>query len=209
VNGADVTNTKGTYGTLGTAASTNVPGARVEAVSWTDASGNLWLFGGFGYDSTGADGPLNDLWKYSPTKSEWTWVSGANVYDQVGNYGTLGTAASTNVPGARYSAVSWIDASGNLWLFGGAGLAANSEFNDLWKYNPTLGEWTWVSGANIANQKGTYGTLGAAASTNVPGGRSSGSGWADASGNFWLFGGNGYASTSSAGELNDLWEYQP
>lgn len=35
-------------------------------MSWTDASGNLWLFGGDDYDSTGAQGNPNDLWEYQP-----------------------------------------------------------------------------------------------------------------------------------------------
>jgi hypothetical protein len=56
----------GVYGTLGTAASPNLPGGRLGAASWIDASGNLWLFGGQGDDSTGAQGYLNDLWKYQP-----------------------------------------------------------------------------------------------------------------------------------------------
>ena len=33
--------------------------------------------------------------------NEWTWVSGSKTAAQAGNYGTKGTAASTNVPGAR------------------------------------------------------------------------------------------------------------
>lgn len=63
------TNTKGVtgvYGTLGVAATTNVPGGRDWAVGWIDDSGNFWLFGGAGYDSTGASGELNDLWRYQP-----------------------------------------------------------------------------------------------------------------------------------------------
>jgi hypothetical protein len=32
--------------------------------SWIDSSGNLWLFGGYGYDSTGALGYLNDMWHW-------------------------------------------------------------------------------------------------------------------------------------------------
>jgi hypothetical protein len=31
-----------------------------------DASGNFWLFGGLGMDSTGTLGYLNDLWKFEP-----------------------------------------------------------------------------------------------------------------------------------------------
>jgi len=42
----------GIYGTQGTSSTGNAPGSRYEAVNWTDSSGNLWLFGGYGIDST-------------------------------------------------------------------------------------------------------------------------------------------------------------
>jgi hypothetical protein len=51
---------------MGTAAPTNVPGARFGAVNWTDASGNLWLFGGNGPDAAGTFGYLNGLWRFQP-----------------------------------------------------------------------------------------------------------------------------------------------
>jgi hypothetical protein len=51
-------------------------------------------------------------------------MSGSNISNQNGVYGTKGVAASANVPGARCKAVSWIDSSNNLWLFGGWGYAA-------------------------------------------------------------------------------------
>jgi hypothetical protein len=54
----------GVYGMLGMAESTNIPGGRYSSVSWSDESGNLWLFSGLSYDSTGTLGYLNDLWKY-------------------------------------------------------------------------------------------------------------------------------------------------
>ena len=56
----------GFYGTKGTADAANVPGAREGYISWTDAGGDLWLFGGWGLDSAGAWGDLNDLWRYEP-----------------------------------------------------------------------------------------------------------------------------------------------
>ena len=34
------------YGTEGVAAAGNIPGGRAGAASWTDSSGNFWLFGG-------------------------------------------------------------------------------------------------------------------------------------------------------------------
>jgi hypothetical protein len=44
---------------------------------------------------------------------------------------------------------------------------------------------------------------------NKPGARTSASGWADAGGKFWLFGGSGLGSTTATGYLNDLWTYLP
>ena len=218
----------GVYGTLGTATSTNIPGGHVGSASWIDASGNLWLFGGSGFDSTGTEGYLNDLWKFDPevgSNGEWTWMGGSSTVGSVnsgpsGVYGTLGTATSANNPGGRYKAVSWTDASGNFWLFGGNGYDSTGmlgELNDLWKFDPKLGtngEWMWMGGSSTVGsvnggQLGVYGALGTAASTNIPGGRASAVSWSDSSGNLWLFGGSGYDSTGTAGELNDLWMFSP
>ena len=212
VSGAAVVNQQGTYGTQGTAAPSNIPGARASAVSWTDAAGNFWLFGGSGLGSTGAEGWLNDLWKYSASAGEWTWMGGADVVNQQGTYGTQGTDAPGNVPGARNTAVSWTDAAGNFWLFGGSGLdstGAAGGLNDLWKYSASAGEWTWMGGADVVNQQGTYGTQGTAAPGNVPGARNTAVSWTDATGNFWLFGGSRLDSTGADGQLNDLWKYEP
>jgi N-acetylneuraminic acid mutarotase len=115
-------------------------------------------------------------------------------------------------------AVSWSDASGNLWLFGGDGIYSDGqglqsgELNDLWKFDPSsgaTGEWTWMGGSMGGNPPGVYGTLGTAAPTNLPGGRVDAVTWSDASGNLWLFGGDGYVSNGSVGLLNDLWKYKP
>src|ERR1019366_1218258 len=201
----NVGNQVGTYGTQGTPAPGNVPGARFQAASATDASGNFWLFGGVGYDSA-RTGYLNDLWMYSG--GEWTWMSGSNIGSQSGTYGTQGTPAPGNVPGARQEAVTWTDKAGNFWLFGGQGFDSAGTIgvlNDLWKYS--AGEWTWMGGANVVNQAGTYGTQGTPAPGNVPGARDSAVTWTDAAGNFWLFGGDGFDSAGAEGDRNDLWKY--
>ncbi|MGO8758369.1 MAG: hypothetical protein ACLQG3_09620 [Terracidiphilus sp.] len=208
VSGSNVADERGAYGTQGTASSGNVPGARQGAVGWTDASGNLWLFGGYGLPTSGEAGQFNDLWEF--TGGEWIWVSGSSVVRQPGVYGVQGTPAPGNVPGARESAMSWTDAAGDFWLFGGLGYdsaGAMGDLNDLWKYSG--GEWTWVSGSKFVSQSGTYGILGTPASSNVPGARDTSQTWIDPSGNLWLFGGNGADSTGTAGQLNDLWVYQP
>ena len=205
VSGSSITNQASVYGTKGTADTANIPGARERSVGWMDAAGNLWLFGGLEYDGAGSTGSLNDLWKFDGTS--WTWVSGSTNRDQTGTYGILGTADAANIPGARYSAAVWTDASGNFWLFGGYGYPASGsrgKLNDLWKFNGT--NWTWVAGSSGINRTGTYGTQGTADAANIPGARSSAIRWTDASGNFWLFGGNGYGAGSN-GYLNDLWKF--
>ncbi len=219
INGSDIINGKAVYGTLGVAAASNIPGARERAVSWTDQSGNFWLFGGDGYDPSGSGsiGSFNDLWEFSPSTKEWTWVSGETALNAKGVYGALGTSAAGNVPGGRVNAVSWADSKGNLWLFGGLGYDATGteyDLNDLWEFNPSSKQWTWVSGTGTVNVAGgnlcvagVYGTEGTAAAANVPGGRNAAAGWTDASGNLWLFGGLGCDSSGTAGALNDLWEF--
>ena len=146
----------GVYGTLGIPSTSNTPGARSNGVSWIDSSGNLWLFGGVGYYSGGSGGQLNDLWEFNPNAETWTWVSGANVETANGVYGTLGKASVNNVPGGRSGAGSWIDSSGNLWLFGGDGTASSTSgyLNDLWKFNPADEEWAWMSGSSSPNVSG-------------------------------------------------------
>jgi Galactose oxidase, central domain len=220
VSGANMPNAAGNYGTKGVASATNVPPPRTHAVSWRATDGNFWIFGGLAKKANGSLVSMNDLWKFDPATGNWTWVSGSDpAGNRIGIYGTKGTAASGNTPGGREGAAAWRDASGNLWLFGGLGEAATTSgiLNDLWKYDPQSGLWTWVSGSNTANQTGTYGTIGVAAASNVPGGRDDPVFWPDANGVFWIFGGNGCDSTQCGvgGDinkrlsLNDLWKFNP
>jgi hypothetical protein len=200
-------NVPGHYGAPGDAL--NLPGGRWGASARLDASGTVWLFGGFGCDSTGGSSScsnllLNDLWKYSG--GAWTWVSGANTGNQAGVYGTLGTPAAANVPPGRQASVAWIDSLGNFWMFGGFTSGTNG-FNDLWKYDPVAKQWTWVSGSKGATSTpGNYGTQGIAAASNVPGARWIPAAWSDTHGNLWLFGGEGFDTTGN-GSLGDLWEF--
>ena len=208
VSGDNTGNNLGVYGTKGVAAPTNKPGGRQDAISWIDASGKLWLFGGYYFNALDQTQYLNDLWKYDPATDLWTWVSGDNTPNSTGSFGTKGVASSTNKPNARTHAVSWADGSGNLWLFGGLGYPPGTNvLNDLWKYNIAADQWTWMSGDNATNVPGVYGTMGVAAATNKPGSRRNAVTWKDVSGNLWLFSGLGYAPTN--GTINDVWKYDP
>jgi hypothetical protein len=210
VSGDSKANQRGDYGTKGVAASTNKPGARYGSISWTDSKGNLWLFGGYGYNRYRIHGYLNDLWKFDG--ANWIWVSGDNSRNHRGVYGAKGVAASTNKPGARCWSVSWTDSKGNLWLFGGSGYAGTGflgNLNDLWKFDGA--NWTWVSGDIRQNEAGVYGTKSVANDANKPGARNGSISWTDSKGNLWLFGGHGYARYGRQGplqgNLNDLWKF--
>jgi N-acetylneuraminic acid mutarotase len=202
----------GIYGTQGISAGTTRPGGRYYGNTWTDNAGNFWRFGGVGYALSGNAGFLNDLWKYDPTINQWTWINGGNTIENNGIYGEQGIAAVNNKPGARNAGVSWKDKSGGLWLFGGEGFAESGGYgylNDLWKYDLSLRQWTWVNGDKTAGSYGVYGTQGIASINNKPGARAAGVSWTDNAGNFWLLGGNGFAAGGSLNELNDLWKYDP
>ncbi len=124
----------------------------------------------------------NDLWRYDVATDQWSWMSGAQVFSS--------------------------DAAGRLLLFGGLGedsTGFSGELNDVWQYSSSAGAWIWLGGSNTADPSGVYGTLGTAAETNAPGGRSSAAFAVDSSGDLWLFGGFGFDSTGNPGQLNDLW----
>ena len=214
----------GVYGTLGTPAAGNYPGSRNTSAIWTDNNGNFWLFAGYGYDSNDNNLTLSDLWEFNPSTLQWTWMGGSKTGNAAPIYGTLGTPAPGNIPGGRGSdPMAWVDKAGNFWLFGGGGIGANyqyGELNDLWQFNPSTGQWTWMGGSsnvgsycailngyNACGQSGVYGTLGTPSAANIPGARLYGSSWIDTSGNLWLFGGRGFDANGDGGDLNDLWEF--
>lgn len=210
MSGSNLISQYGTYGTRGVASSNNTPGARGWSATCIDSNGILWLFGGYGYGSSGLAGVLNDLWKYSGSK--WTWVSGSTNISQKGVYGTEGAANADNWPGARYGSVLWADTKSNLWLYGGRGYDNKSTggyLSDLWKFDVNNNEWTWISGSSRINshKAGIYGTQGEPNAQNVPGDRDLFAAWRDNYGYLWLFGGEGYDKNGNYGLLNDLWNF--
>ena len=206
---------KGLYGTKGIANTTNCPGMRTNAVTWTDSTGYLWLFGGNGYAASGALSELSDLWKYNPVNNQWAWVAGDSAVSttNVGRYNTQGVPDSRSIPGGREQARAWRDNNGNFWLFGGMGFntTASSYLNDLWKYNPSINQWAWMHGDTISyiGYNSNTGTQGVPAAGNIPGGRHGASTWRDKNGGLWLYGGVGYGNhTGATGSfLADLWKY--
>ncbi len=191
----------------------NRPGGRAGSVAWADAAGNLWLFGGSGYDNSGSGYPVyfNDLWKYNLSTNIWTFVKGDIIPDQPGIYGSIGVTDNNNKPGSRTSATTWVE-NNNLWLFGGYGNSENpvlGYLNDLWKYNIITNEWTWIKGDKNTYMPGNYGTIEIPGALNNPPSREGSIGWNDGEGNLWLFGGDGFLfwGIGGGGKMNDLWKY--
>lgn len=148
----------------------------------------------------------------SAQANEWKWVAGPSVVPpqtlyQPAVYGAKGAFGPNYVPQGQHGAVTWVDKSGNFWLFEGI---------SLWQFNPTTGQWAWMGGGGGPNcpgnctQNGSYGTKGVAEAGVYPGDRSGSASWTDSQGRFWLFGGDGYDYTpTNLGLLNDLWMLDP
>lgn len=207
--GSDQPGSPGVHGTMGVAAPWTSPGGRVNSATWKDASGNLWIFGGYGVDANGSQGWLNDLWKYDKSSGQWTWMHGDSVKNANSTVGVLGVADPANNPGGRHTSACWSDADGNFWLFGGFGFAANSsgDMCDVWKYTVSTDQWTWMGGNADAYGFANYGTQSVPDVANSPGAREFPTAWLGDSNTVWIFGGYGFPAPGVWGYLSDLWKY--
>jgi hypothetical protein len=126
-------------------------------------------------------------------------MKGLNVAGGIGMYGTQGVEDSANTPGGRGAYCRWVDDNGNFWQFSGDPF---DYLNDLWKYNPSTNNWTWMKGSSAPFGVAHYGTKCVSDSNNTPGGRYENRvAWKDQN-NLWTFGGN-----STLDLQNDLWKY--
>jgi PKD repeat protein len=200
MKGMGTTGTPANYGTMGIPSATNDPGSRAWGMaSWVDNQGNFWMFGGMRSGNVFAD-----LWRYEPATNNWTWMKGPQSSGSNGVYGIQGVSNPANFPGCRYeTATTWTDNAGDLWLFGGNNFGATR--NDLWRYNISSNEWTWMKGSQFTGAADVYGVQGIEDPANTPGSRDVYSHWKDLNGNFWLFGG----SNNVNNDYNDLWRYNP
>jgi len=120
-----------------------------------------------------------------------------------GTFGTKGIPSVNNIPSYRHeTCCTWTGKNNSLWLFGGFG---GSDRNDLWKFDVTTKEWTWVNGSSNGNALPNWGIKNVASPNNNPGGRNCYVRWSDSNGNFYLFGGSKW--TGASGDYNDIWYY--
>lgn len=196
----------GVYGTQGVPSPLNNPGYRAfGCVTWVDAAGDLWLYGGRGPDMNGFYGVSDELWRYSIATNEWTWMKGSGNADQPAIFGTVQVPSPVNnPPGICETACGWIDAGGDLWLFGGDGALGPNNHDAMWRYSIATNEWTWMSGQTTSPVMPNHGVLQSPAPSNTPGSRRAYAHWEDLQGKFWLYGG-----ASVNGLCGDMWQYDP
>lgn len=171
-------------------------------------------FGGcgrIGFDGVGGvagDDGIDPNGAWPTLEGKWTWMSGSNVVNALGVYGTLNVGDPANSPGARDNGGMWVDGDA-LWLFSGIGFgdATIGPINDLWSFDVTAAEWTWRGGPMQPNGLGAYGTRGVADPTNLPPPRNDPVSWRAADGSMWLAGGT--KDTQSDSYRNDMWRYVP
>jgi len=210
INGSNIPDDIGFYGSKGIPSINNSPSARgFGMMAWTDKNNNLWLYGG--YSASGGI-EYQDLWKYEILSNEWTWVSGPNTTANVTNFGVQGVASqNNNPPKIKENNCTWVDNLNNLWFFGGLNSTGSVEsyFNDLWMFNISTNEWTWIYGNATPNYQSNFGTKGITAATNNPGARCSYASFKDFSNNLYFFGSgnNLFSSPNLGGLLNDIWKY--
>ena len=221
VGGSSTPNPPAVYGTLGVLAAANTPGGRRDPASWTDSARNVWLYGG---DDV-ASHIYEDLWEYNPAANQWAWMGGSTSTNQFASYGTMGLPAASNSPGSRSGPATWVDKSGNVWLFGGSTYGGHINFlgnttifwdfpDDLWLFNTSTRQWTWMGGSNTVpcnacGQPPVYGQMGTPAAGNTPGSRGGQAIWTDPDGDIWFFAGTRFPTANREDAGNDLWKFNP
>src|SRR5690606_25580178 len=106
---------------------------------WKDVNGKLWVFGGNA--SSTVQARKGDLWQYdadpsSSTYNQWAFMKGLSTTAFAGIYGVIGVPDQNNMPGARAGSATWVDNSGNFYLFGG--VPGSGYFNDMWRLAPVI-----------------------------------------------------------------------
>ena len=200
MSGSSSISASGNYGIKGVSSPTNHPGCRWSHTNWKDLQGNLWLMGGRNNVS------YSDVWKFDLGINEWTWMAGPNTPSDPGTYLDTCTYSLTSMPSSRFEHRSSVtDQNGRFWMFGGYISSPGNRYNDLWVFDPVQLKWNWVSGTNIPNHAGSYGTLGVSSPTNLPPARYGAVAWWGDDNRFYMFAGHRYPAPA----FGDLWVYTP
>jgi N-acetylneuraminic acid mutarotase len=206
LSGSDTASQGGVYKNMGSFDSDARPGGRnLHTIHYYE--NNLLVIAGIGYDNDTSLGRLNDIWEYSFMLDQWKWLFGDELKNKLGIYGTIFEYNSTNKPGSRYSHSTLIK-NNTLYLMGGwayDSISLKLYQNDIWQYSFELGQWRWISGNDVGNQPGVYGTKGTYSFDNVIGGRQ-GQRMTLYNDNIYIYFGRALDINNDGERSNDLWE---
>lgn len=179
----------------------NIPHPRMDAVTWADGKGNVYVFGGRGTDEEKNVGSLNDLWIWNTQEESWEYVTGERKISKK----NLNEFIET--PSNRQGAISWVDSKGNFYLFGGNTDGQGTNLNDFWQFDIKNRKWLNLNKVQSYNNKNPNVEKGKLTEL-YPGSRSYAASWADRKGNLWLFGGLVFdENIRESNTLNDLWKF--
>ncbi len=131
MKGSIYANQMGVYNTMGIPDASSVPGGRNRAITAVDNCGNLWMYGGYGYDYQGNESGLADLWHYDINFNIWTFMGGTEYGYTGPDWNHKKTFYAGALPGQRWEGGAAIDTNGVFWLFGGN--EGSGQVDDLWK----------------------------------------------------------------------------
>jgi hypothetical protein len=98
--------------------------------------------------------------RYSRSTRQWTLVFGSNAPNVPINFGSRRITGTSSTPGNRYSGCSVLDDSTNTaWIIGGSYTpvaVGTGTLGDAWTFSNDKFQWTWQSGAAVANVPGNY-----------------------------------------------------
>lgn len=183
------------------------PSARCGASIWTDDSGKLWLFGGFGMIDNQARS-LNDLWYFQNNKWKLVKDNDLQLHDSF--------AQTNKRPGPRAYAALWKDSNGTVWMFGGEGsntdASRDAPLNDLWKFEGN--KWSCAGGPLEMRDLGNTTAPKIPYPDSWPSSRYGAACWLNPTGWLMMYGGKGYGESQttgnkSLGRLQQMWQFSP
>lgn len=136
----------GTSVGLGVESPLNFPTGRWEhTMNAMSSSNSIVVFGG----RSDTIGSLNDLWRYNVTSNNWCLLRGnISTSNQPAVYGTAGVASAANIPaGVYHHCAAFLPGTDLLYVFGGY---RSAFLNELWIFNCSSAQWTFVSSSATA-----------------------------------------------------------
>lgn len=200
-------NTTPVYGTIDTYDPANTPGGFAACPSvgalytmWVTSDDHLWMI----VNRMDTDIQV-EVWEYNPSINQWRCRRIDNhPFASPQSYPSACVETNNDFPVARTEMrAEWVDDCDRVYMFGGLDLCnMGASLNDIWRYDPTTNNYTYIRGGTGAQVSGTQGVFDP---NNTPPSVGGSQAWQNSKG-FYLFGGQ---DSFSAALSDDVWLYSP